>query len=268
MKPDEPFNYWQNTPATAVPPANPAPVAPTPVQQPVVAPQPQPVPVVAAPIAQSFDPTHDLQPTPAPAAQIPVAPIAEPMQMYAPQPDEVEPTPQVTQPETPEEMPSDDQQPDSLADNTIHWSASEYIFQEKNGLWFMAFAILVLGLISLDIFALKTYTFSALIAVMAVAVVVYYRRPPAEISYTLSPQHGLYVGEKLRTFEEFKSFAVISDNGSNYIMLVPTKRFSPALSVYFPTESGEQIVDVLGQILPMEQRKLDAFDYIVRKLRI
>jgi hypothetical protein len=51
-------------------------------------------------------------------------------------------------------------------------------------------------------------------------------------------------------------------------MLIPTKRFAPGVSVYFPTEVGEQIVDILGQRLPMENLKLDLVDVVVRKLRL
>ena len=38
--------------------------------------------------------------------------------------------------------------------------------------------------------------------------------------------------------------------------------------MYFPKEQGEEIVDVFGARLPMEEVKLDVLDKIVRKLRI
>jgi hypothetical protein len=61
---------------------------------------------------------------------------------------------------------------------------------------------------------------------------------------------------------------VIQDGDHHSIMLIPTKRFSPGVSVYFPEEVGEQIVDILGQRLPMENLKLDVIDIVVRKLRL
>lgn len=156
----------------------------------------------------------------------------------------------------------------ATADDNIHWAAAEYVYQEKNGLWFMIFAIVALGLVAADIFFLKSYTFSALVAVMAVAIVIYSKRPPQQINYTLSPRHGLYIGENLHAFSEFKSFGVINDSGHNFIKLVPVKRFGLGVSVYFPAEQGEQIVDLFGSVLPMDQIKLDAFDVIIRKLRL
>lgn len=153
-------------------------------------------------------------------------------------------------------------------DTPVTWTAQEYVHIDKSPLWFVIFVLIVLGLIAVDIFLLKSYTFSALVVVMAVAVVIYTRRPPRTLTYALSAQHGLYVGENLYSFEEFKSFGLIKDGEHNSIMLMPRKRFSPGVSVYFPEEAGEQIVDILGQRLPMEELKLDLIDIVVRKLRL
>ena len=150
----------------------------------------------------------------------------------------------------------------------VHWSATEYIYREKNGLWFVIFTVVVLALIAVDMFFIKSYTFSALVIVMAVAVVVYSRRPPRNIEYTLSGDQGLYIGERLYHFSEFKSFGLIQDSEHNSIMLIPVKRFSLGVSVYFPQDVGEQIVDIFGARLPMESVKIDLLDKIVRKLRL
>lgn len=153
-------------------------------------------------------------------------------------------------------------------DQAVHWNATEYISQDKNGLWFVIFFIVVLIFIAIDLLFLKSYTFSALVVVMAIAVVVFSRRPPRAIDYTLSEDQGLYVGEKLYHFSEFKSFGFIKEQEHNSIMLIPIKRFSPGISVYFPEEVGEEIIDILGARLPMENLKLDIIDIIVRKLRL
>jgi hypothetical protein len=123
-------------------------------------------------------------------------------------------------------------------------------------------------LISVDVFFLKSWTFSILVIVMAFAVIIYTRRPPRTLTYALSGSQGLYVGERLYHFDEFKAFGLIKDGEHNSIMLIPTKRFAPGVSVYFPPEAGEKIVDILGQRLPMEELKLDAIDIVVRKLRL
>lgn len=159
--------------------------------------------------------------------------------------------------------------PQDTPDNPpITWSAQEYVHIDKTPIWFVIFAIAVLGLIAVDIFLLKSYTFSVLVVVMAIAIIVYIRRPPRVLTYALSPVQGLYVGERLHHFDEFRAFGIIQDGDHNSIMLIPRKRFSPGVSVYFPVESGERIVDILGQRLPMENLKLDIVDQVVRKLRL
>ena len=169
--------------------------------------------------------------------------------------------------EAPEEV-SPSERLKSVADDTVNWVASEYVHLEKNALWFVTFAFVVLGLIATDVFLLKSWTFSLLVIVMAVAIIVYIRRPPREIQYGLSGKHGLYIGEKLYNLTDFKAFGLIRDGEHHSIMLIPVKRFAPGVSVYFPEEVGEKIVDILGARLPMETLKLDMIDVIVRRLRL
>ncbi len=149
----------------------------------------------------------------------------------------------------------------------ITWSAQEYIHMDKTPIWFIIFAIVVLVLIALGFFFLG-WTFSVLVVVMAAAIIVYIRRPPRTLTYALSPIQGLYVGEHLHHYDEFRAFGLIKDGEHNSIMLIPRKRFSPGVSVYFPEDAGERIVDILGQRLPMEELKLDVVDIVVRKLRL
>jgi hypothetical protein len=150
----------------------------------------------------------------------------------------------------------------------VNWAAHEYIDAERSSLWYVGFVIVTLAFIALDIFILKSYTFSAAIIVMAVTLLIYSRRPPREIQYTLSANQGLFIGERMYRFDEFKAFGIIKDGDHNSIMLIPIKRFSAGVSVYFPEEEGEKIVDILGKRLPIKQIKLDLVDTLVRRLRL
>lgn len=153
-------------------------------------------------------------------------------------------------------------------DDPVNWTAQEYIHLEKGGLWFAIFVAVILAVVVLDIVFLHAYTISLLSLVIGIAIIVYSRRAPRTIHYALSPSQGLYVGERLYHFEEFKAFGMVRDGEHFSIMLLPVKRFAPGVSVYFPEEAGEQIVDVLGKRLPMEDLKLDAIDVVTRWLRL
>ena len=167
-----------------------------------------------------------------------------------------------------EDIQTDNQALEDSQAQPVTWTAQEYVHVDRSPVWFFVFIIVVLALIAVDIFWLKSWTFSALIVVMAIALVIYIRRPARTLTYALSPSQGLYVGERLYGYDEFKSFGLIRDGSDYSIMMIPRKRFAPGVSVYFPDEAGERIVDILGQRLPMEDLKLDIVDVIVRKLRL
>ena len=175
-------------------------------------------------------------------------------------PEVSEPPLEVSRP-VPDEASSEEPAP-------VTWSAQEYVHLDKGGWWYVVFIVVALGLIAVDFFLLRSWTFSVLVVVMAIALIVYIRRPPRTLTYALSPKQGLYVGEKLYHFDEFKAFGLIKDDEHFSIMLIPRKRFAPGVSVYFPEDAGEKIVDILGQRLPMEDLKLDIIDVVVRKLRL
>jgi len=228
MQPNQPNEDWQQP---AEQPSNtPHPTAPVAT--------PAPTPVV------TMSPTSPNVATPAEA----------PSNVPAPSVAATEATEQGEPLEAPEEEP-------------VHWQAQEYIHHEKNALWFVFFAIVLIGLMAIAIFLMNSISFAILIPVMAVALLVYIHRPPRVLDYTLS-RHGLHINDNLYPFSDFKGFGVIHDGHEYSVMLIPTKRFRPGVSVYFPEEAGEAIVDMLGTRLPMQQLHLDLVDQLLRKLRI
>jgi hypothetical protein len=152
--------------------------------------------------------------------------------------------------------------PDAAA---VQWQAPEYLHHEKNPLWYVGFGIVVLLLTVAAVFLIQSWTFALLIPVMAAALIAYSRRPPHVMSYALSGK-GIYINDTLHPFAEFKGFGVIHEEEEYSVVFIPIRRFRPSLTVYFPEENGEAIVDLLGVRLPMQPLKLDAFDKIVRML--
>lgn len=231
---NDPKSYWQ------------------PDQQPDPFQQPQPLPAAQPPVAPT-------PPVVAPVQQAPTAPVAV-AQPPVSSPQVAEQTLSVEQPLEEERI--------GPVDTPITWQAQEYVHLDRSGLWYVLFFLAVLAFIAIDVFILKSWTFSVLVVVMAVALIVYVRRPARVLTYALSGAQGLYIGERLYHLSDFRAFGLIRDGDHNSIMLIPRKRFSPGVSVFFPEEAGEQIVDILGQRLPMEELHLDLIDIVVRKLRL
>lgn len=153
------------------------------------------------------------------------------------------------------------------SNTVVEWDGQEYVTHDKNTGWYVGLVIVGLLLVAGSIF-LRWWTFTALIVVSVVALFVYATRPPRKIHYILS-KDGLKEGEgKVYKFEDFKSFGVLQDDKRFAIVLRPNKRFAPSVTVYFPEEHGEEIVDMFGARLPMEQVKLDFIDKIIKILRI
>jgi len=233
------------------------PAAPQPLQAPT-APLTPPLAVSAADVQAALNDTTS-QPTPQ------AAPASAPV--VAPAPDAIETSDETTMPISGvEEAPEldDDQSVDNEA--PVSWVAHEYIHREKGAVWFILFAIIIAALVAVSIFT-KAWSFTALIAVIAVVVIVYTRRPPRELAYSLTDE-GLTVDGKLYQFSGFKSFGVIRDGQEFSVMLIPVQRFQPGVTVYFPEEAGEDIVDMLGSRLPMKDLRLDVVDRVVRLLRL
>ncbi len=149
----------------------------------------------------------------------------------------------------------------------IKWQAAEHVEHSRDNMWFLWFGLVVVMLILIAIFLMNSWTFAILIPVMAVALIMYIRRPAIVHSYTVSSK-GIYINEKLRPYQEFKSFGVVEDDLDHSIMLIPRRRFQPAVTVYVPEDLGEEIVDALAARLPMVPVRLDMIDRLLHILRI
>ena len=148
----------------------------------------------------------------------------------------------------------------------ISWEAEEYIERDRNIWWYIGLFVIGVGLCVLSFF-LQWWSFIALIVVCVFAILVTSARPPRKIQYMLD-NDGLTEGNKLHKYENFKAFGILKEGSHFSAVLIPKKRFAMQIKVYFPGDSGENIVDALGAHLPMEEIKLDFLDKIVNFLRI
>ncbi|NCU37973.1 hypothetical protein EOL96_02860 [Candidatus Saccharibacteria bacterium] len=162
---------------------------------------------------------------------------------------------------------ADIEQYDNTDQPMLRWEATEYIHQPQSPLWFVIFAIIVVGLMVVAFLLMKSITFAILIPVMAVALVVYVKRPPTVNQYILS-RKGLHINDRLYPYATFRSFGVLSQGGAHSVVLTPRKRFQLGHTLYFPEEVGEPLVDMLAERLPMKDATPDMIDKLLAKLRL
>lgn len=202
----------------------------------------------------------------APPLDEPTAPVAD-VQPVATPPQEQQMQPQAPDQPIYETEESPDENAPSDDEDILRWQAAEYIEHDRSAAWYVFFVIIVVALMAVAIILFQSWTFAVLVPVMALALFVYTRRPPAIIDYALS-RKGLYINDKLQPYDNFRAFSVISHAGHHSASLIPRKRFQLAQSVYFPEEVGESLVDMLAARMPMQDDQPDLFDKIISRLRI
>ncbi len=149
----------------------------------------------------------------------------------------------------------------------VAWEAPEGVQTHHTGLWYGGLALVTIVLMALSIFLLKSLTFAILIPVMVAALVLQLSRPLRIINYAISPK-GVYVADKLYDFSEFRAFGLVNDRGQHSAVLLPVKRFSPGLTIYFSEAEGEAVVDMLGARLPMQEIRLDSLEKLIRLIKL
>jgi hypothetical protein len=148
----------------------------------------------------------------------------------------------------------------------VTWTASEYIAHEKAGNWYVLLALAVFVLAAVVYFLTKEVVSTVVIIIMGLAFGTFAARKPQELTYVLD-NTALTVGNKAYPYSQFKSFTVLEEGAIHSIMLMPLQRFMPPLSVYYDPKDENKIAEALSSYLPYEDRKQDAVDRLMRKVR-
>ncbi len=226
------------------------------------------------------------QPPATPVTQEPVTPVSpQTVQPPTPQPQvqvqppspapEAAPTPvsNPTPPATNWEFTANDQLPEDN-DGTymrssvepISWTASEYVDHEKNHSWFFAIAGATVVIAVITFVLTRDFISSGVVLLAGALLAASATRKPRTLSFQLNNQ-GLQVGPKFYEYALFKSFTVLEEGALSSIQLLPARRFMPSLSIYYPPENEDAIISCLGSFLPHEERKRDAVDSLMRRIK-
>ena len=148
----------------------------------------------------------------------------------------------------------------------ISWEASEYVMHHKGNMWFVGLGAISILLMAVSLLLLDDILATVVIALMTAAIVVYGTRKPHTLQYSLSDEE-IIVGHREMPLSDFRSFSLLEDGGLKALWLIPVKRFAPSLTIYYPADREEEIIEILGRHLPYEERDPDIVDRITRQLR-
>lgn len=156
--------------------------------------------------------------------------------------------------------------PAQSAINPVQWTASEFIEHEKNSSWFVVLAAAT-GVAVVIIYLITHDLITSFVIIIAAAIFgVAAKRKPRTLQYEVD-NRGIRIGSKFYGYDIFKSFSILAEGAFSSIQLTPLKRFMPIITLYYPLENEEQILDVLGSYLPHEDRTHDPIDKLMRKVR-
>jgi hypothetical protein len=150
---------------------------------------------------------------------------------------------------------------------SVAWTASEYIEHRHGPNWYFGLMIMTAAAAGGVYFLTKEYFAAGTIAVVGVIVGVFASRKPQQIKYELTSS-GLQVGQKLYSYNLFKSFSVLKEGGFSSLNLQPLKRFMPPVSAHFESKDEDKIINTISDFLPYEEHKVDQIDRLSRRLRL
>lgn len=166
---------------------------------------------------------------------------------------------------------STDDQPEAATaslskSNSIQWTASDAVEHERSKAWYILATLITAGVIGLAIW-MNQWSLAILVFIILIAIFVVVGKPSREIHYELSSD-GLSVDGRLYPISDFRAFGVRHDGALWQLVLIPVKRFALSVTTFINEDQGEQIVDFLGAVLPMEEVQQDFVDTISKRLKL
>lgn len=197
----------------------------------------------------------DEQPMTVPAPQVVSTPVQAP----------VEPPVVPAVPEEPEE-PTQPLVPQNIADGSISWHASEYVEHQKAPGWYMILGLAALVIVVVVYLLTKDILSTVVIGIGAVLFGMVAARPPRTLDFVINSS-GISIAGKLYSYEMFKTFSIIEDGAIHSIQLLPLKRFMPPLSLYYPPEQEDAVIQTLSMYVPYQDAGHDMFDRLMSRIR-
>jgi hypothetical protein len=146
------------------------------------------------------------------------------------------------------------------------WSSTEFVGHEKNTSWFFALGIVIIIVTALVYLWTKDIFSSIMVVAIGVIFAVYARHQPRKIMYELT-NIGVKIDSRYYHYTEFKSFSVVDEGKIGSIIFTKLKRFAPPASIYYDLNDEDKIIDAVSEFLPHEEKKNDAIDNLMKKVR-
>ena len=151
-------------------------------------------------------------------------------------------------------------------DDTVSWTASEFIAHQKTTGWYGILAATTVVVASLIYLLTRDLITSGFVIFGALILGYYASRQPSEQHYQINAK-GLLIGGKSYGYENFRSFSIVDEGAFSSVVFMPLKRFAPLRAIYFAPEHEDKIIEMLMPRLPFEEYSHDAIDRLMSRIR-
>lgn len=148
----------------------------------------------------------------------------------------------------------------------VNWSASEFIEYEKTNIWFLALAGCATALVVISFLLTRDLVTVVVIAVTAMLFGVLAARKPRTLEYGVDDR-GISIGRSRHSYHEFRSFSVTEEGALHSVILLPVKRFLPAITVYFEPKDEQKIINTISAFLPYQEHEPNIVDRLMERIR-
>lgn len=163
------------------------------------------------------------------------------------------------EPQTTQNVPGNEQDEGDPDRELLAWRAAEPTETgHKNMKAILVTSVLAIAIIAAAIlisgFTLSTITTILVVVTAVTAVIMTSRQHNHLVDYAIY-DNGVVIGGKYYAFQQLRSFSIISRGNTDSIELEPAQRFMIRLVMHLDSSTAEQVVELLKQKLPYEEKE-------------
>jgi hypothetical protein len=151
-------------------------------------------------------------------------------------------------------------------DSSVSWTAPEFIAHHKSAGWYFNLTALAILLAAVLLLITRDWVSAAVVIACAGFLAIYAGRQPRRLEYQVD-QSGIKIAGKRYGYNEFKAFYIVNEGQLTSINLLPLKRFSLLLTIYYEPADEPKITNILADKLPMEETRRDVVEGLMRRIR-
>jgi hypothetical protein len=143
------------------------------------------------------------------------------------------------------------------------WSAASIRDRKRKFTWYMGLILISIA-VSVAFYFLTHDIITIVILMISVILIAYYGvKKPRKINYTIEGSN-LTINDRRYDLNNYKYFVLNDRSHGGDISLIPLKRFSPSINLNFSNQDYDELINNLGNFMPMEQKESDFFDSLLR----